>query len=139
MLSIVSSIMGLFVADIERVKRRAKTTAILYAVAALAGLVMIACLMSAAIVWLAAKIGTIEALFSVGGGMAFIVVLCLVVNAVLSRKHKRAAKRAAAARNAALSSAALSAGVLGSEKLKYLLPAAALGIAFLYSRRNPSD
>lgn len=139
MLSIVSSIMGVFEADIDRVKKRAKTAAILYSLAAVAGLLMIACLVSAAIVGLAAQIGMIAALLSVGGGMAFVVALCLVLNAVLSRKHQRAAKRAAAVRNAAVSSAALSAGLLGSGKMKLLLPVAVLGMVFLYARRNLSD
>lgn len=115
-----------FQADLSRLKVRAVTVAICYAIAALVFVAAAIIGGAAVIILLVQHFGLVPGLAISAAILAVIGLLVLMVNAILRRRHKRLKRHAAAVRSAAIANSAAAGAETAQNATPALLPAAAI-------------
>jgi hypothetical protein len=126
MLSGFKVLAGTLQADLARLKARAASAVICYALAGLAFVAALSLGAAAAIVALVDWLGLVEGLAAAAGILAVIGLAVLVINVLLRRRHERLAIRASALRSAAIAEATKSGVARGQNATPALLPVAAI-------------
>ncbi len=126
MLSGFKALAGTLQADLARLKARAASAVVCYALAGLAFVAALSLGAAAVIVVLVDWLGLVEGLAAAAAILAVLGLAVLLVNALLRRRHERMAIRASALRSAAIAEATKAGIARGQNATPALLPVAAI-------------
>lgn len=126
MLSGFKALAGTLQADLARLKARAASAVVCYALAGLAFVAALSLGAAAVIVVLVDWLGPVEGLAAAAAILAVLGLAVLLVNALLRRRHERMAIRASALRSAAIAEATKAGIARGQNATPALLPVAAI-------------
>jgi hypothetical protein len=126
MLSGFKALAGTLQADLARLKARAASAVVCYALAGLAFVAALSLGAAAVIVVLVDWLGPVEGLAAAAAILAVLGLAVLLVNALLRRRHEGMAIRASALRSAAIAEATKAGIARGQNATPALLPVAAI-------------
>jgi len=126
MLSGFKALAGTLQADLARLKARAASAVVCYALAGLAFVAALSLGAAAVIVVLVDWLGPVEGLAAAAAILAVLGLAVLLVNVLLRRRHERMAIRASELRSAAIAEATKAGIARGQNATPALLPVAAI-------------